>query len=260
MKEALVRELSERGQQGAASAIRIDARTYGPRTVSAVKVFQKDANVDPNGVVAEKTWRALGFDEKVVDERPPVLNGVPWEQGVMAVDGKWVDKPLALMILDQRRAGRWGGSVTSGYRPPWYQKRLFDAAVKKYGSAEAASKWVAPPGKSRHGRKNGEGAVDVSQGDQLDNASAQLYRPMSWEPWHVQLAAARDMPEPDGEPAADIAPPTEEELQASGVTMQDVDDSIEVILEKIGADGEPREDVEHVDDGYDPEAQSTSGQ
>ena len=260
LKESVVRELQAIGQHGVASAVNIKLRTYGPRSVRAVKVFQQKKNMDVDGIVGADTWKALGFHDPVVDERPPVLNGIPWEPGVMAVDGKWVDKPLALEILAQRKAGRWTGSVNSGYRPPWYQKRLFDEAVKRYGSEQAARKWVAPPGKSRHGMKGGQGAVDVSSGDQLDNASAQLYRPMSWEAWHVQLAGTRDMPEPgedDGEP--DVSEPSADELAADGVTMQDVDDSINVLLDKIGEGNDAPDDVEHSDEGYDPEAAGHAG-
>ena len=224
--------------------------------MQSVKAFQKEKKMDPDGVVGAHTWAALGFNEPVVDERPPVLNGIPWEPGVMALDGKWVDKPLALVVLAQRKAGRWTGSITSGYRPPWYQKRLFDAAVKKYGSEQAARKWVAPPGKSHHGMKGGQGAVDVSNGEQLDNASGQLYRPMSWEAWHVQLVGTRDMPEApeDGGAEPDVSEPSGDELAADGVTMDDVDDSISVLLEKIGKENDEQDEVEHTDEGYDPES------
>ena len=49
--------------------------------------------------------------------------------------------------------------IQSGYRSPERQATLFDQAVKKYGSEQAARKWVAPPGRSRH---NGGVAVDLS--------------------------------------------------------------------------------------------------
>jgi LAS superfamily LD-carboxypeptidase LdcB len=41
-------------------------------------------------------------------------------------------------------------TLNSGYRSPERQAFLFDRAVRKYGSVEAARKWVAPPGKSMH--------------------------------------------------------------------------------------------------------------
>src|SRR5215470_8230874 len=41
-------------------------------------------------------------------------------------------------------------TISSGYRSPIRQAELYDAAVGKYGSPEAARKWVAPPGRSQH--------------------------------------------------------------------------------------------------------------
>lgn len=38
----------------------------------------------------------------------------------------------------------------SGFRPISYQKTLFERAVKRYGSEQKASRWVAPPGYSEH--------------------------------------------------------------------------------------------------------------
>lgn len=41
-------------------------------------------------------------------------------------------------------------TITSGYRSPEYQQQLFDEAIAKYGSAEAARHWVLPPDESSH--------------------------------------------------------------------------------------------------------------
>jgi Putative peptidoglycan binding domain/D-alanyl-D-alanine carboxypeptidase len=245
LKRALVKELGELGRTEVAATIRVDGKTYGGRAVAAVKQFQEAKELTPDGIVGERTWHALGFDDPVVDERQPVLHGVPWEPGVTAVDGIWVDDPLAHELLEQRRAGRWRGNVNSGYRPAWYQKRLFDAAVKKYGSVQAASKWVAPPGKSRHGQKGGNGAVDVEGGEQLDAASQQLYRPMSWEPWHMQLTGARDVPDDlDEDRDVEISEPSAKELEAHGLTLEDVDETIEVLLERLDAQNRAAEDAQ----------------
>ena len=159
LKTALVRALLERNHDEVASLINPSSRTYGPKAVHGVKVFQRDKKMTPDGIVGEGTWHALGFEGPVVDTRPPVLHGVPYEPGVMAIDGNWVDKNLGAELLAQRKAGRWRGAVTSGYRPPWYQKRLWDAAVKKYGSEQAASKWVARTRQveARQERRTGRG-------------------------------------------------------------------------------------------------------
>jgi LAS superfamily LD-carboxypeptidase LdcB len=41
-------------------------------------------------------------------------------------------------------------NMTSGFRSYARQKYLFEQAIKRHGSAAAASKWVLPPGKSNH--------------------------------------------------------------------------------------------------------------
>lgn len=259
LKKAVVQKLLERNHDKVASVINPASRTYGPRAVRGVKVFQRDKKLKPDGVVGERTWRALGVNEQVVDTRPPVLNGVPYEPGVIAIDGRWVDKELGAQLLAQRKAGRWRGTVTSGFRPAWYQERLWNAAVKKYGSEQAASKWVARPGKSRHGMKGGQGAVDVSVGEQLDASSNLLYRPMSWEPWHVQLTASRDLPElPDPDPRELEVP--ERDLAEEGLTLEDVDESIAEVLQQMDSPNDRELDEaekESIDEGYDPEAAKT---
>ena len=257
LKKAVVRKLLEGNHDKVASVINPASRTYGPKAVRGVKVFQRDKQLKPDGVVGERTWRALGVNEQVVDTRPPVLNGVPYEPGLIAIDGRWVDKELGAQLLAQRKAGRWCGTVTSGYRPAWYQKRLWDAAVKKYGSEQAASKWVARPGKSRHGKKGGQGAVDVSLGGQLDASSDRLFRPMSWEEWHVQLTGTRDLPElPDPDPRELEVPVAE--LEEQGLTLEDVDESIAAVLEQMDRPNDELDEAEKesIDEGYDPEAAS----
>lgn len=85
-----------------------------------------------------------------------------------------------------------GLSVTSGFRSPERQAELFSAAVKKYGSEQAARKWVAPPGRSKHNH-----GVAADLGGNLALLNDQflrkygLYRPMSYEPWHVELLGSR---------------------------------------------------------------------
>src|SRR5262245_11638717 len=259
LKRALVDALLKRNHDQAAAVINPSSRTYGHSAVHGVKVFQRDKQMKPDGVVGARTWHALGFNEQVVDTHPPALNGIPYEPGLIAIDGRWVDKMLGAEVLAQRKAGRWSGAINSGYRPPWYQKRLWDAAVKKYGSEQAASKWVARPGTSNHGRKGGQGAVDVSLGQQLDASSARLFRPYSWEAWHVQLVGTRELPEEPTEPEPrDVEVPVAE-LEQRGVTMADVDASIEKLLQQMDRPNDElgEADRESIDAGYDPEAATT---
>lgn len=98
--------------------------------------------------------------------------------------------------LAQMFAAAPGGlQIKSAYRSPELQAQLWDQALAKYGSPEAARKWVAPPGRSQHGRGN---AVDL--GYLSDDARAWAHAnagqyglafPLSNEDWHVELASAR---------------------------------------------------------------------
>ena len=85
--------------------------------------------------------------------------------------------------------------VMSAYRSPERQAQLWEEALAKYGSPEAARKWVAPPGNSKH---NHGQAVDLRfLGDEAKNwvhANAAQYGmnfPMSHEPWHIEPIGSR---------------------------------------------------------------------
>lgn len=86
--------------------------------------------------------------------------------------------------------------IMSAYRSPERQQQLWDDALVKYGSPEAARKWVAPPGNSKH---NHGQAVDLRfLGDEAKkwvhaNAGQYgLYFPMAHEPWHIEPVGSRD--------------------------------------------------------------------
>ncbi|WKL42066.1 D-alanyl-D-alanine carboxypeptidase family protein [Sinorhizobium meliloti] len=90
------------------------------------------------------------------------------------------------------------GSVTinSGYRSIERQQQLWLDALKKYGSPEAARKWVAPPGNSQHNHGN---AADLGyssgQARQWMHANAGnfgLSFPLANENWHIEDADARN--------------------------------------------------------------------
>ena len=93
--------------------------------------------------------------------------------------------------------------ITSAYRSPEVQAGLWESALAKYGSPEAARKWVAPPGKSQH--NFGRAADFAGPGGLLRDANSPEARwiaanaerfglavPMEWEPWQVELAGSRD--------------------------------------------------------------------
>lgn len=91
-------------------------------------------------------------------------------------------------------ASEQGGkiAITSATRSIERQAQLWKAAVQKYGSEDAARKWVAPPGKSMH---NVGGAADLSYETEAvkawahENAAAYgLVFRLKNEDWHIELA------------------------------------------------------------------------
>ncbi|WP_205669170.1 M15 family metallopeptidase [Amycolatopsis suaedae] len=79
--------------------------------------------------------------------------------------------------------------VNSGWRSPEHQEQLLREAIGKYGSAEAAARWVATPGRSAHVSGH---AVDIGPPEAAawlsEHGAAyglcQIYRN---EPWHYEL-------------------------------------------------------------------------
>lgn len=111
-----------------------------------------------------------------------------------------------MLLAAEQELGPGALKITSGYRSPELQATLYENAITKYGSPEAAGKWVAPPGKSRH---NSGRAVDFAgaEGGLLRDASSReaqwiaenaarfgLSVPMSWEPWQVEPSGERGPP------------------------------------------------------------------
>jgi hypothetical protein len=97
--------------------------------------------------------------------------------------------------------------------------------------------------------------VDVSLGEQLDASSNSLSRPMSWEPWHVQLTGTREMAEEPTEPEPQDLEVPEADLEQEGVEVADIDASIVKLLERMDRPNDEIEEAEKesIDEGYDPE-------
>jgi D-alanyl-D-alanine carboxypeptidase len=104
-----------------------------------------------------------------------------------------LDPALLHAIQDAARSAQTQGvdiKITSGWRSKGFQERLFDDAVRRYGSVEIAKEFVASPEVSRH--VHGE-AVDIAG----DGASDWLIRNgprfglcqiYANENWHFELA------------------------------------------------------------------------
>lgn len=161
---------------------------------------------------------------------------------------------LAAMIDDAPPGIREGLGIYSGYRSPEHQARLWQQALKKYGSAAAARKWVAPPGRSFH---NSGRAVDLSyNGQSLKHAPKEvrdwvhqnagnygMYFPMGHEPWHIEPMGTRGNESADGADAVAprsnrIAPrttmPSFEEIERRLAGIED-DDVRELTRKRIYA-------------------------
>jgi hypothetical protein len=86
--------------------------------------------------------------------------------------------------------------VYSGYRSPQTQAGLYSRALAKYGSPQAARQWVAPPNKSQHGKGMAADLKYLSpQAMKWARENAPSYGlsfPLKNEPWHVELATARN--------------------------------------------------------------------
>lgn len=81
--------------------------------------------------------------------------------------------------------------IRNSYRSTETQQRLWQNALRKYGSAAAARKWVAPPGHSKHQ----EGIAADLSGDlawaKQNAARFGLWFPLGNEAWHVELQGSR---------------------------------------------------------------------
>lgn len=86
--------------------------------------------------------------------------------------------------------------VFSGYRSPAKQAELYNRALQKYGSPQAARQWVAPPNRSQHNKGMAADLKYLSPQAKAwvrENAPAHgLSFPLKNEPWHVELATARN--------------------------------------------------------------------
>ena len=137
--------------------------------------------VQVEGVIAEA--------RAVLD--PEAIGPAPVSSNISAAGGLHPSMEKAVERLIHAAAGRV--RVVSGYRSTARQTELWEQALARYGSAEAADDWVARPGASMHERGL---AVDLA-GD-LDLAvevigrlDLPLHRPLPNEPWHFELLGSR---------------------------------------------------------------------
>ena len=167
--------LNAQGVSAATEFLTGGQRTYG---ASADNAGQGPTNA-----------RAYLLDKLVTPDRVADIEGL---------DGAFTNN-LAALFQD---APFEGLGVLSGARSVERQQVLWDAALAKYGSAEEARKWVAPPGRSNH---NHGQAVDISyNGRSLKHAPPEVIEwvhknaggyglnfPLANENWHIEPVGIR---------------------------------------------------------------------
>jgi hypothetical protein len=133
------------------------------------------------------------------------------------IDG--MDPRLAERLAALLGAAPGQATIYSGYRDPEHQRMLFERAVAKYGSPGAARKWVAPPGKSQHNHGSAAdlrfASPEVREFIHQNAAKYGLAFPLGHEPWHVELAGARDGKVAEYAPSAGQEP-----IQATDLLME----------------------------------------
>jgi D-alanyl-D-alanine carboxypeptidase len=117
-------------------------------------------------------------------------NASPFDTSLPGVAN--LNPELLKAIQDAARAAEKAGiklHLTTGWRSKEYQKELLDKAIKRYGSREKASEYVATPEESHHVTGN---AVDVGPTDADDwlnrkGARFGLCQTLANEIWHFEL-------------------------------------------------------------------------
>ena len=105
-----------------------------------------------------------------------------------------LDPLLRKAIQDAARQSRASGvvlEITSGWRSKGFQQRLFDDAVRTYGSAAAAAQYVASPEASKHVLGEAVDVGPVAADNWLIRNGAQfgLCQIYANELWHFELVA-----------------------------------------------------------------------
>ncbi|MCD2185218.1 D-alanyl-D-alanine carboxypeptidase family protein [Rhizobium sp. GN54] len=145
-----------------------------------------------------KALQSLGIKSATDDPAAYLSNVLASGKSASHVTGLSSDfaGKLAKMLASMPADLRGQVTVNSGYRSPERQQELWLQALQKYGSPEAARKWVAPPGRSQHNSGN---AVDLGYGSDAakqwmhqNAASFGLSFPLANEDWHLEPAGARD--------------------------------------------------------------------
>lgn len=118
-------------------------------------------------------------------------------KGASHITGMQADfqKRLATMIASMPKDLQGSVTINSGFRSVERQQELWLQALRKYGSPEAARRWVAPPGRSNHNKglaaDLGYSSDDARQWIHQNAGNYGLSFPLKNENWHVEDSSAR---------------------------------------------------------------------
>jgi hypothetical protein len=176
------------------------AQTAGRRTKMTIRAAFVAANVALMGVFIHQALPLSSFGTATSSDTP---HGALGETDGFVPDGVTVfdDDIPAVANLDPalrgalRKAGTVAADngveffVNSGWRSPAYQEQLLGEAVSKYGSKQAAARWVATPDTSPHVSGH---AIDLGRSDATawlskHGAEYGLCQIYDNEPWHYEL-------------------------------------------------------------------------
>lgn len=130
----------------------------------------------------------------MIDWAQFVVEGGARPDAITGLNGGFRDS-LGMLIASAPPEIQKSLRIGSAFRSKERQAELWEQALKKYGSPEAARKWVAPPGNSKHNHGDAADLKYLSPEAQAwVHANAPKYGlafPMAHEPWHIERAGAR---------------------------------------------------------------------
>ena len=127
------------------------------RVLVALRRFRRSRRLSQKIDLTERVLRKRAHNKvEWLQKHPPPLD--PDGDGLISIDGRQVAKAVGAEVLRIRKAGRWHGSVVSGYRTPAHSIALCEAMC---GAPSCPGRCAGAA--SRHAKKGGrDGAVDVS--------------------------------------------------------------------------------------------------
>ncbi|MFC6444400.1 D-alanyl-D-alanine carboxypeptidase family protein [Shinella zoogloeoides] len=180
-----------------------ELRNSGPR-YSSVMIDDLHVALLRDGI-AGKALASVNIRSATDDPAGYLSNALASDKARSHIDGMadaFASK-LAKMLASMPDDLKGSVTINSGYRSVERQQQLWLDALKKYGSPEAARKWVAPPGNSQHNKGNGAdlgySSDRARQWAHQNAGSFGLSFPLANENWHIEDADARS-----GQIAAEI--------------------------------------------------------